>query len=87
MIFKSKVYKWKPIKLELYNKNKKISALPEVKIGTLDMEVFIRGSQSIVYALGFHSYLDNKPTMFYIDNKLNSHKIVFSCLNEMFKPK
>ena len=87
VIFRSKSFKFDPIKLELYNKNKKITPLPESKIGSFDMEVFIQDSKSIIYALGFYSYLDDKPNMFYINRKLDSKQNVLACLDEMFKPK
>jgi len=73
--------------LELFNKNKKTTALPESKIGTFDMEVFIEGGCSYIYALGFHSYLDKEPKMYYINKELDSNQNVLNCLNEMFKTK
>lgn len=87
LIFRSKNYKFKPIKLENYNKNYKTTALVNPNIGSFDMEVFIRGSESIIYALGFHSYLENEPKVFYINKGLDSNKNVMDCLNEMFKAK
>lgn len=87
ILFRSKKYLFKPIKLDMFNKNKKITALPENKIGSFDMEVLINGSTSIIYALGFYSYLDSEAKMFYINRDLNSNKNVIDCLNEMFKAK
>ena len=88
IVFREKNYEFRPVKLPPYNNNYKTTPLPESKIGSFDMEVFIQGSKSIVYALGFYSYIDSKPNMFYIDDKdLDSNNNVMECLNEMFKPK
>ena len=54
IILRTKDYNFKPISLELTNKNRNIRALPNTRIGTFDMEVFIKGSSSIIYALGFY---------------------------------
>ena len=70
--------------MEIFNKNKKTTALPDVRVGSFDMEVFIEGDSSIIYALGFYSYLDGEPKMYYINKELDSYKNVITCLNEMF---
>ncbi len=80
------MYKFDPLKLELYNKNKNITALPDARIGSFDMEVYIEGSKSMIYALGFHSYL-GETKMFYINKNLESDKNLINCLNVMFEYK
>lgn len=87
VVFRSKEYDFKPIKLELSNKNRNITASPEHKIGSFDIEVFISVNKSIIYALGFHSYVDDQPQIFYINRELNSDQNVINCLNTMFTAK
>ena len=70
MVFRSKSLDFTPIKLNLPNKEERVNPLPDNKIGSFDREVFIKNSTSIIYALGFHSYLDKKPQMVYINKKI-----------------
>lgn len=86
-MFRSKSYEFNPIKLENFNKNFKQTALVHNKMGTFDMEVFIRNHESIIYNLGFYSYLDKNPNIFYINKELDSTSNVIKCFNEMFKAK
>lgn len=72
IVERSKKYTFDPVKLEIFYKNKNIFPLANPKIGSFDMEVFIQNHESKIYALGFYSFLDIKPKMFYIDETLDS---------------
>lgn len=88
IIYRSKEITFEPMKMQFYNKNKSQIAFPNTRIGSFDMEVYNANGLSNVYALGFYAKFDPEPHMFYIDKEdLDSSKLVFKCLNEMFQPK
>ena len=67
------------------NKNLYIS---NPNIGVIDTETF-KSNNGItkVYALGFRTNLDINPITYYIDNNLDSDKIVLNLIDELLRPK
>lgn len=57
------------------------------KIGVIDLEVyhnFLLDTNKVYFA-GLYSYVNSSPVIIYIDKDLNSDKIVFLLIDEMFK--
>lgn len=67
----------------------KILFVENYNIGVIDIETFLASDSTYkVYALGFKTNLDVKPTIYYIDeHDLNSSKIVLSLVNELLRAK
>ncbi len=91
IVYKVRKFAIAPIRLK-YNKNKNNyrknfkNISPNTNIGTFDIETYIDEESGIakVFALGFYTSLDTKPTLYYIDEKtLDSSAIVLECINEM----
>jgi hypothetical protein len=80
------------IKLIALPKPKNTTAIFEDKnIGVIDIETYKDDEDTgdvKIHALGFKTLLDKEPMMYYIDkDDMNSSKLVFTLLNELFKSK
>lgn len=87
IVSRSEFYTFKPVTMPPYNKNNKYSAFPNPNIGTFDLETYETNNIAKVYALGFHSNLQDKPITFYIGKDLDSDKIVIDCIKMMLQSK
>jgi len=87
IISRLEFYTFKPVTMAPYNKNNKYSAFPNPNIGTFDVETYETDSIAKIYALGFHSNLQEKPITFYIGKDLDSDKIVIDCIKMMLQSK
>lgn len=87
ILSKFKILDLKPIS----NKIKKSSNLIEdSKIGVIDLEVYknLELDKEFVYSAGlFSRYVENIPKLFYINDKLNSDKVILDLIDEMFRSK
>ena len=80
--------KFNPIKNEY--KSTKVSSkdwLPNSNIGTLDLETYEINGVAKCYAIGFYCNEFKECNTYYIDEDLDSTKIIHKCLTEMLKPK
>lgn len=78
------------IKLNAINKSKSKSLhIENPNIGVIDCETF-HDIDDIhkVYALGFITFLDSKPTMYYVNpKKINPNEIVLELVDQLLRPK
>lgn len=58
---------------------------PDWKIGTMDLETYKSGNISKVYAIGF--YIKNSLETFYINEYIDSDKLILECLDKMLTEK
>ena len=66
----------------------KSNPIPNPNIGVIDTETYLDNNNiNKIYALGFRTNLEDKPTTYYIDNEFNSDKIVLDLINELLRPK
>ena len=65
IIYTNRHIKFRPLKRESYKDSNKI--IEDTMIGVLDLEVYEINNLGRVYAIGFYTYLDNKPVLYYID--------------------
>lgn len=63
--------------------------LEDQKLGVFDLEVYknISLDKECVYAAGIYSYPDFKPTLFYINESLDSDQLLLELINGLFKDK
>lgn len=83
------VHFYKKIKFPaIKNNSKNISSTENPNIGVIDFETFksSEGFQKI-YAGGFKSYLENKATMYYIEDVKNPDLSVLKLVNELLRSK
>lgn len=70
-----------------YKMSGKLSRMiqPDWRFGTMDLETYMSGDISKVYASGFHTKDNTK--MFYLDEGLTSDKVILNCLDSMLNEK
>ncbi|RYE15200.1 MAG: hypothetical protein EOP34_04150 [Rickettsiales bacterium] len=65
-----------------------VSSIEDRNIGVIDTETYrdVDGTMKI-YALGFHTFLNEEPIMYYINEELDSTQLVIKLVNELLRDK
>lgn len=88
VVYSSREIKLSPIK-NIY-KSKKLNTkdwLPNSNIATLDLETYEDEGIAKCYAIGFYTNEFKECKTYYIEEDLDSTKLIHKCLTEMFKAK
>jgi DNA polymerase type B, organellar and viral len=77
-------------KLDTIKRHKKYITDRNINIGTFDLETFIdTDGLAKVYALGYYSYIDTTPKLYYLSDSpnLESSNLILNCIDDMLKNK
>lgn len=67
-----------------YSLPSKSDWLANIKIGSFDLKTYNKEGIPYCYAVGYHSSIQNKPSIYYINKKtLDSNKLIVDCLKQM----